>query len=219
LRRRGSACLAARGSEQGPELAAGRSELHRHGDAHAGGHSAAVSALGGQLVDAVVDLGGIIGDAAARRLLADATAACSPDRIASVLDQWFALRLERSKVPNELQAFAAAMVAIGRGANVDAAARIAGISPRQLERWCGAHMGVGPKRLAVLHRLQLSLSTVQRSQGEPLAGFSDQAHQIRTWRRYVGVTPGRYARTPASRLSAAFSENVEADREPLAFYL
>jgi AraC-like DNA-binding protein len=175
--------------------------------------------LGGQVVDVVVDLGGIIGGAAARRLLADSTAAGSPGRIASVLDRWFALRVERSRAPNELHAFAAAAVAIARGANVDAAARIAGVSPRQLERWCRAHTGVGPKRLAVLHRLQLSLSAVQRSQGEPLAGFSDQAHQIRTWRRYVGVTPGHYARTPVSRLSAAFSKNVEAAREPLAFYL
>lgn len=174
--------------------------------------------LGSETVDAVVDLGGIVGDDAAYRLLADATATCSSYQIASVLDQWFALRLERTRAPNELQAFAAAAVAIGRGANVDAAARIAGISPRQLERWCRAHIGVGPKRLAVLRRLQLSLSAVQRSQGEPIAGFSDQAHQIRTWRRYVGVTPDRYARTPASRLSAAFSENVKADREPPAFY-
>jgi AraC-like DNA-binding protein len=175
--------------------------------------------LGGQIVDAVVDLGGIIGDDAACRLLADATATRSPHQIASVLDRWFALRLERTRAPNELQAFAAAAVAIGRGANVDAAARIAGVSPRQLERWCRAHVGVGPKRLAVLRRLQLSLSAVQRLQGEPLTGFSDQAHQIRTWRRYVGVTPGRYARTPPSRLSAAFSENVKANREPPAFYL
>jgi AraC-like DNA-binding protein len=176
-------------------------------------------ALGGQVVDAVVDLGGIVGDAAARRLLVDATAAYSPDQIASVLDQWFALRLERSRAPNGLHAFAAAAAAIGRDANVDAAARIAGVTPRQLERWCRAHVGVGPKRLAVLRRLQLSLSAVQRSQGEPLTGFSDQAHQIRMWRQYVGVTPGRYVGTPASRLSAAFSENVMADREPPAFYL
>jgi AraC-like DNA-binding protein len=175
--------------------------------------------IGSQIVDAAVDLGGVIGDAVPRRLLADATAACSPEQIASVFDQWFALRLERSRAPNELHAFAAAAVAIGRGANVDAAARIAGISPRQLERWCRAHMGVGPKRLAVLRRLQLSLSAVQRSQGEPLIGFSDQAHQIRTWRRYIGVTPGRYARTPASRISEAFRENVKAGREPPAFYL
>jgi AraC-like DNA-binding protein len=175
--------------------------------------------LGRQLVDSVVDLGGITGDAAARRLLADATAACSPEHIASVLDRWFALRLERGRAPNALRAFAAAAVAIGRGANVEAAARIAGISPRQLERWCRAHLGVGPKRLAMLRRLQLSLSAVQRSQGEPLTGFSDQAHQIRTWHRYVGVTPGRYALTAASRLSAAFSEHVKADRQPPAFYL
>jgi AraC-like DNA-binding protein len=175
--------------------------------------------LGAQVVDSVVDLGGIIGEAPTRRLLADATAACSPEQIASVFDRWFASRLERSRGPHELRAFAAAAVAIGRGANVEAAAGIAGISPRQLERWCRAHTGVGPKRLAVLRRLQLSLSAVQRSEGEPLTGFSDQAHQIRTWRRYVGVTPGRYALTAASRLSAAFSENVKADRQPPAFYL
>jgi hypothetical protein len=61
---------------------------------------------------------------------------------------------------------------------------------RQLHRLFHRHLGIGPKLLADLERLHSSLRGVQTRYGDPLAGFSDQAHQIRNWRRRLGVTPG-----------------------------
>jgi methylphosphotriester-DNA--protein-cysteine methyltransferase len=65
------------------------------------------------------------------------------------------------------------------------------------------HLGIGPKELLDLHRLDRSLSAVQAG-CEGCAGFSDQAHQIREWRRRLRTTPGRYARGGRSSLAEAF---------------
>jgi AraC-like DNA-binding protein len=35
---------------------------------------------------------------------------------------------------------------------------------------------------------------VQLGRGDPLAGFADQSHQIRTWKKRLDLTPAAYAR-------------------------
>ena len=101
------------------------------------------------------------------------------------------------------------------GGTVEHAARHAEVTRRQLHRWFCQHLGVGPKQLMDLERFQASLQAVQREQGDPVAGYSDQAHQIRAWRRRLGETPGLYARRPRSPMAAYFG----AGAPTTTFYL
>ena len=76
-------------------------------------------------------------------------------------------------------------------------AAVAGLSRFELTRRFTAQMGLPP------HAFQLDLRVLRArtllAAGEPPAtvaaacGFADQAHLTRTFRRMVGVTPGRYA--------------------------
>ena len=151
--------------------------------------------------DDLLELGGLLGDAAVRGL-ADAL---------GCLDRWLLARLAARRPTPGLARHVAAYHALRRTGRVDAAAAAAQLSARQLERWFALHVGHGPKQLLGLDRVQASLRAAQRGAADPRAGFSDQAHQIRSWRRHLGVTPGRYAR---SQLAEHF-----ADSAPLAHYL
>ena len=150
--------------------------------------------------DRLLDLEAITGDHMAAGLVSDLTAASEPQQIAARLDQWLLGRVERIRAPQAFARFSAACAMLRCGARIETAATAADVSARQLERWCRAHLGVAPKQIASLHRLQASLLAVQTGHGDPLAGFSDQAHQIRTWQRHLGISPGRY-RGAASLLS------------------
>ncbi|MCZ7171453.1 helix-turn-helix domain-containing protein, partial [Salmonella enterica] len=80
-------------------------------------------------------------------------------------------------------------------------ARLTAVDRRQLHRWFERHLGLGPKQLMDLERLQSSIQAVQRGDGDALSGYSDQAHQIRNWRRRLARTPGGYARGGPSPLA------------------
>jgi AraC-like DNA-binding protein len=78
------------------------------------------------------------------------------------------------------------------------------ISERQLRRRCRAAVGVGPKELHRILRLQGFVARVRASIDRPGApevalarwavetGYHDQAHLSRECRRLLGVTPGEY---------------------------
>jgi AraC-like DNA-binding protein len=79
---------------------------------------------------------------------------------------------------------------------VDALARQAGVSGRQLERRFQTTVGVGPKTLARILRLQHVLAALQSGSGDELAvaavdcGYCDQSHLARDVRSIAGETPG-----------------------------
>jgi AraC-like DNA-binding protein len=173
-------------------------------------------ASGDASADALLDLGGLLGDGPARALGDDLGAAWRPRRVRERLDRWLLARLDSVAPPPELPRLAAACDLLRAGRRVDAAAASVGVTRRQLGRWFRGHLGVGPKRLADLERLHASLRAVQRGRGDPLAGFSDQAHQIRTWRARLGVSPGAYARGVPSPMAGHFGASGE---EAPAFYL
>jgi transcriptional regulator GlxA family with amidase domain len=79
------------------------------------------------------------------------------------------------------------------------------------------HLGVSPKQLADLERLQSSLKGVQTGSRDPVQGFADQAHQIRNWRRRLGVTPGAYAHAPHTPMADHFGADSTVPGIP--FYL
>jgi AraC-like DNA-binding protein len=48
-----------------------------------------------------------------------------------------------------------------------------------------------------------------------MAGYADQAHQIRSWKRALGKTPGEYRRQGGSPLAAGFEHGGSG----LSFYV
>lgn len=165
----------------------------------------------------LLDLGAITGDAHAGALSSDVAAALEPGRIARQLDRWFIARLASSAPVPENRRIVVAHDVLRAGGSVTKAAEAANIDRRQLQRWFHRHLGVGPKEMADLERLHQSLQAIQTKQGDPVAGFSDQAHQIRNWRRRLGITPGLYGSKTPSAMTTSFSSN--ATRAAPAFYL
>lgn len=159
----------------------------------------------GAAVDKLLDLGAVIGDGATDRLRRHLSAAWNPARVAVGLDEWLLARLDAVEVPNELSRLAAAHRMLRAGRSVAAAAAAADVTRRQLGRWYQAHLGSGPKQMMDLERLQASVRAAQSGRGDPLAGFGDQAHQIRSWRRRLGTPPGRYGRSGGSALATLYA--------------
>lgn len=172
---------------------------------------------GAGTADRILDLGALIGDACSRSLARRINSDMNPKQIASQLDKWLIARVHASTPVRESTRLAAAHDILRCGGSVVKAAEAADIDRRQLQRWFHRHLGVGPKDLADLERLQKSLRSVQTKHGDSHAGFSDQAHQIRTWRRRLGVTPTVYDKMDCSPMAAYFSSN-DGETGP-AFYL
>ena len=81
------------------------------------------------------------------------------------------------------------------------AGRILHVSPAHLVRCFTRTFGIAPHRYLVGRRIDAARQRLL--DGEPVAqvavdvGFHDQSHLTRHFRRHVGTTPGRYARTAA----------------------
>lgn len=166
--------------------------------------------------DRLVDVGALLGDGLAQGLSRDLSAAWVPHRVARQLDVWLLERLERVEAPRELRLLAKAQELLRTGVQVEEAAHSVEVSRRQLTRWFERHIGMNPKQVMVLERLQSSLASVQRGKGNAMLGYSDQAHQIRSWQRRLNVTPGRYAR---GGLSPAAEYFASTGSDGPAFYL
>lgn len=99
---------------------------------------------------------------------------------------------------------------------IDAACEHLGMTPRTLQREFQRHLGVSPKQVMNLHRLQRSVKATER----PVQEFADQAHEIRTWRRYLRRTPGGYRPENRSVLAEAFAASGQrTNLDPTIFYL
>lgn len=166
--------------------------------------------------DKLLDLGAIAGDAPARSLTDGIGADLEPRRIAAILDEWLTARLTSGSPITELGQITRAHDILRHGGTVRRAAEDAQVSRRQLHRLFQRHLGIGPQELLALERLHSSLGGVQTGRGDPLQGFSDQAHQIRSWRRRLGVTPGAYSRAERTPMASHFSRDCELGP---AFYL
>jgi len=167
--------------------------------------------------DRLLDLGAVVGDGLAASLSAGVDPAAGPRAIAAQLDRWLIRRLGQAPAVPEATRVVAAHRVLRQGGRVEQAAQAAQTDRRQLQRWFHRHLGVGPKDMADLERLHHSLRGMQTGQGDPVAGYSDQAHQIRSWRRRLGVTPGAYARQARSELAAQF--DIAGRQHAPRFYL
>lgn len=165
----------------------------------------------------ILDLGAIAGDELANSLVNSVTAAFEPGRIAGLLDHWLIARLASSEAVLEGRRIGVAHGVLRCAGSVSEAAEAAGINCRQLHRWCRRHIGIGPKELADLERLQNSLRNIQATRGDSGIGFSDQAHEIRSWRRRLGTTPGTYRKNGPSSVADHFRSDTSGTGP--AFYI
>ena len=82
------------------------------------------------------------------------------------------------------------------------------IGRRQLERRFGDAVGIGPALLAAVFRLRAVFDVLQRDGSRPwteaalAAGYYDQSHFIRDFRRFVGCSPSEFFRS-GSELAGA----------------
>ncbi len=142
----------------------------------------------------------VLEDAELTRLLERLQAAPRAQRI-GVLAQALLERAARSDVaPSPLAG--AISTLLSTRASIDRVAQACGLSWRQLQRRFRDEVGVGPKKLARLGRLQRSARWLAagRADGSAIAlaaGYSDQAHFVREFRELAGTTPGRYCRERA----------------------
>lgn len=154
------------------------------------------------LVDQHVELGALLGDFVAAGLGA---AVRRGDGDPHALEGWLRERLLDEGSQSRGAPIHAICAALARARSVGEAAEWLGLSRRHLSRLLGDHLGVGPKTLADLYRLDRSLRSVQTRSGSGAEGFADQAHQVRSWRERLGTTPGRYGREGPSELATAFT--------------
>lgn len=103
-------------------------------------------------------------------------------------------------VEDRLIEHAAALLSGGScdAASVAAVARELALSERQLERRFLSRIGISPKRFVMLRRFERAVELIQRSASLTHAaldaGYYDQSHFIREFRRFAGAAPGRFLR-------------------------
>lgn len=160
--------------------------------------------VGSACRDQLVELGALVGDGVTHGVADDLTAAWEPHRVARRLDRWLLRRLETVKAPPEFLRLTQAYALLRGGQPIQEVARTVEVTRRQLTRWFERHVGMPPKQVMGLERLQSSVRAVQSRRGDALLGYSDQARQIRSWRRRLDLTPGQYARGGSSPLATSF---------------
>jgi len=84
------------------------------------------------------------------------------------------------------------------GLSLEALARDAGVTPavlaRQFRRQYGSTVGTYVRRLRVRYAEQLLTTTMALSEIAVAAGFCDQSHLCRVFRRFTGASPGEFRR-------------------------
>ncbi|KQT65835.1 MULTISPECIES: hypothetical protein [unclassified Aureimonas] len=165
---------------------------------------------GAGCADALLDLGALTGDTIAGSLSRDVDAANEPIKLRLQLDRWLMTRMAATAPTANAGRIAAAHDVLRWSGSVETTAQTVDTTRRQLHRWFVPHLGIGPQELADLERLHASLRSVQTGEGDPVMGFSDQAHQIRSWRRRLNVTPGLYCRTELSPMAASLMSSDAA---------
>jgi len=116
-------------------------------------------------------------------------------RAVDSLQRLLLARLGARERPDPLVAYAAAALFGPEPPSIEALGREAGWSRQHLARRFQFHVGVSPKQLARVARLQRAVVDLQRGRGDGLAdaalrlGYFDQAHMARDFRALAGVTP------------------------------
>lgn len=109
---------------------------------------------------------------------------------------------EASARPPDLTAGAGTGLSILGAASVQAAASEAGVSREHFSRQFHARYGVPPATYRLLRRLNDARQRLKSGEAiaaaAHVAGFADQSHLSRYFKRHFGVAPGRYLQPPTS---------------------
>jgi transcriptional regulator GlxA family with amidase domain len=152
-----------------------------------------------QLTDEHVSLRSILPAARARDVEARLAEAMTTEERSRIVQSFFRALLEATaRPPHPIVVEAARRILRQHGSPpVAPLARDLGLSARQMERLFRRSIGVGPKRFASIAQFDWTLAQCARRvpwatlAGE--AGYSDQAHFVRSFAARAGLTPGRYA--------------------------
>lgn len=116
----------------------------------------------------------------------------------ALVGDWLAREVREE--PGRAEAGVALLDWLGRGgvdAPITAWAAQLGVSTRQLERIFLSLVGVSPRRFRSLLRFRRAVCALRGGAARPLdavfaAGYYDQPHFARDFRKYSGLTPGQY---------------------------
>ena len=146
-----------------------------------------------EIMDQVVDLGGLSSRLERELLNATSQSPLLPEKVAAV-EAFLIMQLVNTKENAGLMMLAARIVESGGLVSVDQLASDAGISSRHLERRFLREVGLGPKLLGRIIRFQQVFRAVEQcnSAWAEIAiecGYYDQAHLIRDFNQFARQTP------------------------------
>ena len=163
--------------------------------------------------NSVVDLGTLIGEDAVALRDAALRAASAAERLA-LLEQFLSARLERREASPEFVRQAATRLEAAHGAlRVSELHEQIGVSRKHLAVTFTRAMGISAKAYAQIQRFIWTLarlreqSTVDWSALAGEAGYSDQSHLVRDFRRIGAATPTEYLRRATPDGTALLSDS------------
>jgi methylphosphotriester-DNA--protein-cysteine methyltransferase len=137
-----------------------------------------------------------------------------PSAQAEIFDRFFRAQLVLDAAHER---FALALDHLTRSdgnATVQALANIAGVTSRQIDRLFARRLGIAPKTTGRVLRFQRALRALMRDPGRPLAeiaadaGYFDQAHFVKDFRRMTGGVPRGYRGYYPPDVPTDFAPNV-----------
>jgi len=152
--------------------------------------------------------------AGARKLDAALKATTDIDAQARLLDAFF---LERLAIDDAYGGFGAALgrlVASDGNATIEETARVAAVSSRQVDRLFARYLGIAPKVVARILRFQRTIRGLMQDPSGSLAelavsaGYFDQAHFIKDFKRLSGGVPRGYRGYYPPESPTDFAPNV-----------
>jgi AraC-like DNA-binding protein len=146
-----------------------------------------------ELMDQLVDLSELWGRDG-RRLQERVLEAKASEAQIALIEAGLVEQAWRQLVPDSALTFVCDL--LGKGVTVRLIEQTLGMCPRDLIAWFRDRTGVAPKLFARLERFQALIGSIdERSTWGELAaqhGYADQAHLIREFREFSGLTPTLY---------------------------
>jgi AraC-like DNA-binding protein len=153
------------------------------------------------LVNTVVDLEIIVGTSA-KELRESLLHAHSAEERFEILELFLRARLSRHPTPTTVVRAAARLIEeVHGGLRISSLHSRLGISRKHLWHHFGRELGMSPKAYAGLHRFLWTLARLRQStevdwsQLAIAAGYSDQSHLVRDFRRVASASPTEFLRT------------------------